>query len=94
MRNYEITVIFNPTLEEEKRKGHIDRLNAIIESDGKVVEVEEWGLRKLAYLIDDLPEGYYYHVKAEGTPEMVKEYDRVVKILDGVMRCMIVRIDD
>ncbi|NLY09630.1 MAG: 30S ribosomal protein S6 [Tissierellia bacterium] len=94
MREYEIVMIFEPSLEEEKRKQLMERLQGIIVADGKVLEVNEWGMRKLAYLINDIPEGYYVYTKAEATPAAMKEYDRVAKILDGIMRHMIVKIED
>lgn len=95
MRKYEAVFIFLPTLEEEKRTQLLDRFKGIIESDGgSVSNVDEWGLRKLAYLIDDIGEGHYVLVNFNGTPEAVKEIDRVARISDGIMRSMIIREDE
>lgn len=94
MRKYEGVFIFLPNLEEEARVQTLDRLKGIIEADGSITNIDEWGIRKLAYLIDDIGEGYYYIVNFESTPEVVKEIDRIAKISDSIMRNMIVRTED
>ena len=94
MRKYEAMIIFYPN-EEEKKDQILERFkNIITEGKGNVVEVDEWGNRKLAYLIDDLSEGYYVLLNYEGTPEITKELDRVAGITDSIMRLMITREDE
>ncbi len=93
MRKYEVIFIFLPNLEEEKRVQLLDRFKGIIEADGTISNVDEWGIRKLAYLIDDIGEGYYVLMNIETTPEVITELERVVKISDSVMRHMIIRED-
>lgn len=93
MRKYEMMVIFYPN-EEEKRAQVLERFKGIITQDGgNVSEVNEWGNRKLAYLIDDYSEGYYIIINFEGTPKITEELDRIARISDSVMRHMIVRED-
>jgi len=94
VRKYEGVFIFVPTLEEEARNQQFDRLKNIIESNGTISNVDEWGNRKLAYEINDLTEGYYVVVNFESTPEVVRELDRVCKISDSVMRHMLIREDE
>ncbi len=94
MRKYEAVFIFVPSLEEEKRNQLLDRLKGIIESDGTVTNVEEWGIRKLAYEINDLTEGYYVIINFETNTETVEELNRVAKISDNIMRHMVVREDE
>ena len=94
MRKYEAVFIFTPDLEEEKRNTLFDRLKGIMEDDGTISNIDEWGSRKLAYEINDYTEGYYIIVNFEGTPETVNELDRIAKISDGIMRHMIIREDD
>jgi small subunit ribosomal protein S6 len=94
MRKYEAVLIFLPNLEEEKRVQLLDRFKGIIEANGSISNVDEWGIRKLAYLIDDIGEGYYVLLNFEGTPEVVKELDRVARISDGIMRHMIIKQDE
>ncbi|MBZ2175407.1 30S ribosomal protein S6 [Schnuerera sp. xch1] len=91
MRKYEAVFIFMASLEEEKRNQLFDRLKGIIEKDGTISNVDEWGNRKLAYEINDLTEGYYIIVNFESTPEVVDEVDRISKITDSIIRHMIIR---
>ena len=93
MRKYEAVFIFLPNLEEEKRVQLQDRFKGIIEADGSISNVDEWGVRKLAYLIDDIGEGYYVLINFESNAEVIKELDRVARISDGIMRHMIIRVD-
>lgn len=91
MRKYEAMLIFLPNLEEDKRVKLLERLKNVIEASGTISSVDEWGVRKLAYLINDIGEGYYVLVNFESTPDVVDELDRISKISDGIMRHMIIR---
>lgn len=93
MRKYEAVFIFSPS-EEEKRVQLLERFKGIIEAEGTTANIDEWGIRKLAYLINDIPEGYYVLINFEGTPEVIKELDRVARISDSIMRHMIIREDE
>ncbi|NMA86407.1 MAG: 30S ribosomal protein S6 [Tissierellia bacterium] len=92
MRKYEAVFIFLPHLEEEVRTQLFNRLKSIMGEDN-VLDVDEWGMRKLAYEINDLTDGYYTVVNFESTPETIEELDRICKISDNIMRHMIVRVD-
>lgn len=92
MRKYEAMFIFSTT-EEEKRVKLMERFKGIIEADGTITNVDEWGVRKLAYEINDIGEGYYILVNMETTPGVIKELDRVATISDSIMRYMIIRED-
>ena len=93
MRKYEAMFIFFPS-EEEKRVQVLERFKGIIEEEGTITSTDEWGIRKLAYLIEDIGEGYYVLINFEGTPEIVKELDRVARISDSIMRHMIIREEE
>ena len=90
MRKYEAVFIFLPE-EEEKRVQLMERFKTIIEADGTITNVDEWGIRKLAYLIDDIGEGYYVLINMETTPAVIEELNRVASISDNIMRSMIIR---
>ena len=93
--NYELVYIINPTVEEEARKELIARFNGMIETNGGTVDkVDEWGKRRLAYPINDLPEGYYVLMNCECKPELPAELDRVFKITDGILRSIIVAVEE
>lgn len=94
MRKYEAVFIFATSQEEEKRVQLLERFKGIIEGNGSISNIDEWGTRKLAYPINDIGEGYYILINFEGTPEVVKELERVAKISDSIMRHMIIREDE
>lgn len=94
MRKYEALLILVPNLEEEARNQLLDRFKGIVEKDGTITNIDEWGTRKLAYEINNYKEGYYVVMNFETTQDVVKELDRVSRISDSVMRHMIIREDE
>lgn len=91
MKKYEAVIIFAPNMEEETRNGVIERFKGIIEANGTVDNIDEWGVKKLAYEINDFTEGYYILAHFEANTEAVNEIDRIAKITDGVIRHLILR---
>ena len=92
--NYELMYIIDPDIGEEQIAATVEKFKALIESNGTVGELEEMGRRKLAYLIDDKPDGYYVLVKFTSGPEFPAELDRILKITDVVMRSLITVIEE
>ena len=92
MTDYEILLMLDPELPEERQTEIITRLRQAIENDGGRWENEEpWGRRRLAYEIDHKPEGVYHLLTFVAEPATLDEVSRVLKITDGVMRHMAVR---
>lgn len=91
--NYEVLYVINPTLGEEETAALVARFKELAESRGTVTEVEEWGKRKLAYLINDLEEGYYVLMTFTADPAFPAELDRLMRINTGIMRSIIVSKD-
>ena len=91
---YETIFIVNPTLEEAATAAVQDKFKSLIEANGTNVEVEDWGKRRLAYPIEDLTEGVYTLIRFESAPAFPAELDRIYKITDGIMRSLIVCLDD
>ena len=87
--NYELLYIIDAAKTEEENAALVERFKTLIEQNGTVTEMEEWGKRKLAYLIDYKSEGYYVLVKFTSAPAFPAELDRVLKITDGVIRSLI-----
>ena len=87
---YETIFIVNATLTEEAIKGLVEKFTNLIAANGEIAKVEEWGKRRMAYAIDDMPEGYYTLVEFDSTPDFPAELDRVYKITDGIIRSIIV----
>lgn len=88
--NYEVLYIIDPTLGEEETAALVAKFKDLAESRGAVAEVDEWGKRKLAYLINDLDEGYYVLMTFSADPAFPAELDRLMRINTGIMRSIIV----
>lgn len=91
---YEALYIINPQLTEEGTQALVEKFKAMVEAEGTLTSIEEWGKRKLAYPINDLPEGYYVLMTCECKPELPAELDRVFKITEGVMRSLITAVEE
>ena len=86
---YEVLYVLNPNLTEEETQAIVEKFKTLIEQNGAVDEMEEWGKRKLAYEINYLTEGYYVLVKFTSGPELPAELDRILGITDGVIRSLV-----
>ena len=86
---YELLYIIDIDKSEEETAAIGAKFKALIEANGTLSEHDEWGKRKLAYLINDKPEGYYVLAKFESAPEFPAELDRILHITDGVVRSLI-----
>ena len=86
---YEVLYVLNPNLTEEETQAVVEKFKTLIEQNGTVDEMDEWGKRKLAYEINYLTEGYYVLVKFTSGPEFPAELDRVLGITDGVIRSLV-----
>lgn len=93
MNKYELVYILKSNIEEEKRTQLLDKFRGIIEADGAIENVDEWGNRKLAYEINKMNEGYYTLVNFNAGSDIPKELDRNLKIADEVIRHMIIRLE-
>ena len=88
---YEAMMVFSVTGGEDAVKALTEKFTALIASNGTLENVDEWGKRKLAYLINDEAEGHYVLFSFESDADFPAEFDRVAKITDGVLRTMIIR---
>jgi small subunit ribosomal protein S6 len=91
MRTYELVIIVHPDLDDEAVNQAVDKIKNWIEAGkGKIAEVQEWGKRRLAYPIQKQYEGLYYLLKLELDPANNAELERNIRILEPVMRYMLV----
>ena len=94
MRKYEIMYIVRPNLEEEGRKAVITNFQNMFTNMGaEIVETKEWGMRDLAYAIEDFTKGYYVVMTVNSSIEAKNEFDRLAKFSDDILRHMIVKLD-
>ena len=91
---YETMVVFSVAEGDESAQPLVEKFKAMIEANGTLESIDEWGKRKLAYPINDEPEGYYVIFYYTADPEFPKELDRVFNITDGVLRSLIINKND
>ncbi len=88
--NYELVYIMDPAIGDESIAALVEKFKTLVEADGTVSAIDDWGKRRLAYPINDLNDGHYILMTFTAAPEIPKELDRVLKITEGVMRSMII----
>ena len=92
MTAYEILLMLDPELPEERQAEVVTRTRELVERGGGTwANQDVWGRRRLAYEIDHKGEGVYHLLTFDAEPEALDEVTRVLKITDGVMRHMAVR---
>jgi small subunit ribosomal protein S6 len=95
VRQYELVYIMSPdATEQEVAELHTQIESIIIRYKGELQKTENWGRRKLAFRIGKHREGTYVLEVFTGTGELTKELDRRLKVLDSVIRHLIVRVDE
>ena len=75
----------------EKTEEIVNKFKSLIEANAELTNMNNWGKRKLAYLINKEPEGEYVLFEFNSTSEFPKELDRICQITDGVLRSMIIK---
>ena len=91
---YEALYIIDATLGEEDTAALVNKFKAMVEAEGTLTNVDEWGKRRLAYLVNDMAEGYYVLMNFESKPEFPAELERVMKITEGVLRCLTTVVEE
>ena len=95
MRNYEVVFIAAPTLTSEELDAFINHAQTVIEGrNGKVVKVDNWGKKSLAYKINKFREGYYVVLSIEAEGGAIAELERRFRVTDFIIRFISVRIDE
>jgi len=92
--SYEAVFVYSMTLGEDGIAAIKEKFQNLIAQNAELGEVDEWGKRRLAYLIDDEEEGFYVLYNFVSGPEFPAELERVSKITDGVLRSMTIRKDN
>ena len=91
---YETLFIINANLDEEATAAVVERFKSLVETNGTLIGIDEWGTRRLAYQINHMNEGYYVHMEFEAPRDFPAELDRIYNITDGVVRGIIVNRDE
>ena len=93
INSYEALFIVEVEAGEEAAKAVVTKFLNRIAKNGEIVEVADWGKRRLAYPINDKPEGYYTVVTFKSAPEYPAELERRFNIDENVMRSLVIRLE-
>ena len=93
MKCYEHTLITKQDLQGTQTKSLISKYEEIINKNaGKVLKIEEWGLKNLSHVIKNNKKGFYFHIKFEGIGKTIKELEKVENIDQALIRFLTVRV--
>jgi len=92
MQKYELVVVLSGALEDDERSAAMERVSGYITRfGGTVSNVDDWGKKKLAYEIQKMSEAYYYIVAFEAPLEAPAEIEANIRIMEQVIRFLIVK---
>ena len=95
MRRYETIFIVRQNVAEDDVDAFINRASSIIEGDGgTIINIDKWGLKKLAYLIKKESQVYYVYVDYAGIPDSVSQMERIFRIDDKILKYLTVKLAD
>ena len=86
---YEAVVVFSLKNGEEAVQALVAKFSDLIKQNAELVNVDEWGKRKLAYDINYETEGYYVVYSFDSKPDFPMEFERIINITDGVIRSLV-----
>ncbi|MCR5778533.1 MAG: 30S ribosomal protein S6 [Lachnospiraceae bacterium] len=94
MNKYELAVVISGKLEEDEKNAVLDKVKALVERfNGKITAVDEQGKKRFAYEVQKMKEGYYNFIKFESEADTPAEIEKRIRIMDNVVRYLIV-VDD
>ena len=95
MNKYELAVVLNAKLEDEERAAALEKVQGYIARyGGTVTNVDDWGKKRLAYEIQKMKEAFYYFIRFDAESTAPIEIESRIRIMDNVIRYLIVRQDD
>ena len=95
MRTYEVVFIAAPTLTNEELEAFITQMQAVVQDrNGKVIKVDNWGKKAMAYRLKRFRDGYYVILTIEADGAAITELERRFRVSDFVIRFLSVRIDE
>ncbi|CCY78861.1 30S ribosomal protein S6 [Mycoplasma sp. CAG:877] len=95
MNKYEVMFIVRPDMEEAEIKKTADDMKKVLADNGaKFLEEKSLGQKELAYEINKFKTGYYYLFVVEAESKATKEFDRVARINESLLRHLVVKVED
>ena len=93
-RTYELTYIVNSVLSEDQIKAVVERISKYIkDNEGTILDVDEWGSRRLTYPINKKRNGYYVNLYMQVPGEIIPRLERSMEIDDDILRYLTLRMD-
>ena len=93
MAKYDTMLVTSAALDEDASTALVGKFKSLIEANGTIDSVDEWGKRRLAYPINDEVEGVYTVIQFTSEPSFPAELERVYKITDGVLRFLTTAVE-
>lgn len=95
MRRYEAVVIIEPDVADDEVKALTEKYGDLIKShEGEVIKIEDWGIKKLAYLVKKRDKGRYILFDFVSGPALISELERQFKITENIMKYLTVKLDE
>ena len=94
MRRYESVIILDPDLPDDDIQAFTNRYTELIRSyGGDTIKVDDWGIKRLAYLVKKREKGRYIFFDYAGVPELIHEMERQFKISEEVIKFLSIKLD-
>lgn len=94
MNKYELTLVVSAKIEEDARTAVVDKVKSYIEKfNGTITNIEECGIKKLAYEIQKMSEAYYYFIQFDADADAPAQLEANIRIMESVLRYLCVRLD-
>lgn len=95
MNKYELAVVVSAKIEDDERAATLERVKEIItKHGGNITNVDEWGKKRLAYEVQKMKEAFYYFITFEGEATVPAEIESRVRLMENVVRYLVVRQDE
>jgi len=91
MKKYECMVIMDPDKEKDTKEDKLQQLKEIIEKNGSIEKMDDWGIRKLAYKIKKKAEGHYFVIQFTSSPKTISDLKKQLNIETDYLRYLILR---
>ena len=93
LNSYESLFIVDLSNGEEAAKATVAKFTDLIAKNGEIIDIADWGKRRLAYAINDMTEGYYTVVTFKSEPSFPVELERLYNIDENVLRDIVLKLD-